>query len=123
MLTSPLREGTSLYGETFEHFIILECIKLASYHQLDYKFFYLITAGDVEIDLIVERPGKPHLFIEITSSKQVRSEQLTNLQKLASDSGDALAICLSQDPYVKVIGTATVYPWLEGLNKFFKPIE
>lgn len=32
MLSTSLRPGTSLYGEIFEHFIILECIKLASYY-------------------------------------------------------------------------------------------
>ena len=35
ILNVSLEESTSLYGETFEHFIILECIKLANYFRSD----------------------------------------------------------------------------------------
>ena len=32
MLTVPHKEGTSYYGELFESFIIIECMKLAAYY-------------------------------------------------------------------------------------------
>ncbi|QLH41599.1 MAG: DUF4143 domain-containing protein [Coxiellaceae bacterium] len=69
MLSAPLRPSTSMYGEIFEHFIIIECLKLASYFHQEYRFSYLQTKDGVEIDLVVERPGLPLLFIEIKSSK------------------------------------------------------
>jgi len=57
-LSVPLIKSTSYYGCVFEHFIILECVRLASYFYPEYRFSYLKTRDDVEIDLIVERPDQ-----------------------------------------------------------------
>jgi predicted AAA+ superfamily ATPase len=114
----PLQEGTSVYGHTFEHFVILEIMKLASYFHDDYRFSYLKTKDDVEVDLIVERPGKPFLFIEIKSTKEVDSASLTNLINLARDFGNCEALCLSQDRISRKIDNVQVINWRDGLKKF-----
>lgn len=118
-LRIPLQESTSVYGECFEHFIILECMKLADYYQLDYQFSYLATKDGAEIDLVVNRPGKPYLLIEIKSSRQVQSHQLKNLSQMATDLGNAEAVCFSQDSFIKQYNNVTVYPWAEGIKQFF----
>ena len=46
--------STSYYGELFEQFIIVECIKLKHYYQSEYRLSYLMSASDLEIDLIIE---------------------------------------------------------------------
>lgn len=119
LLRIPLRESTSVYGETFEHFIILECMKLASYYSLDYRFSYLCTKDDAEIDLIVDRPGLPYLFIEIKSNKEITSQSLKSFKQLATDFQNCEAICFSQDIYIKKYDNVTIYPWKEGIKKFF----
>jgi len=111
--------STSYYGELFEQFIIIECIKLKHYYQSEYKFSYLMTASDVEIDLIIERSGFSPLFVEIKSKDAVNEEDLSSLLKLSTDFGDCEAICLSQDPRKKKIEHVTVYPWQEGLQYIF----
>lgn len=118
-LSVPLTPGTSEYGLSFEHFIILECLRLASYYYPEYKFSYLRTKDDVEIDLIVERPGLPTLCIEIKSAVQVRAEKLLAFQKLATSLGEIEAICISQEKHSKKIGDITVYNWSDALRKFF----
>ncbi|MEK6733897.1 MAG: AAA family ATPase, partial [Pseudomonadota bacterium] len=117
MLTIPVLPRTSIYGEAFEHFIILECIKLSSYYNKDYRFSYLRTKDDAEIDLIIERPGKPILFIEIKSTDNVTRESISSFIKLSKEFGRCEAICLSKDPYPKNIDNVTVLPWKEGLIK------
>ncbi len=67
-LSVPLTPKTAAYGDAFEHFILLEFIRLGSYFQPDYRFSFIRTAGDVEVDLVIERPGKKLLCIEIKSS-------------------------------------------------------
>lgn len=119
-LRIPLQASTSAYGEAFEHFIILECLKLAAYHQLDYRFSYVMTKDGAEIDLVVDRPGLPYLFIEIKSSQQVQPEQLRTLASLAHDMDNVEAVCFSRDPYKKQYGDISVYPWQEGIQLFFK---
>ena len=66
-LNIPITPSTSYYGELFEHFIILQCQCMASYTHRDYRFSYIKTKDGAEIDLVVERPGLPILFIEIKS--------------------------------------------------------
>lgn len=118
-LSSKLRESTFAYGNALEHFVILECIKLASYHKKEYRFSYLKTKDNAEIDLVVQRPNKPILFIEIKSSKQVRQEDLSGFTRLVNDYGKCEAVCFSRDDYVKNFGAIKVYPWQEGIKKFF----
>lgn len=118
-LSLPPVKSTSYYGDLFEQFIIVECIKLASYTKPEYRFSYLMTESNVEIDLVVERPGKKILFIEIKSTESVRSEDLTTFAKVVRDFGDCEAVCFSCDPRPKKIGDILVYPWQEGVKHYF----
>lgn len=119
LIELPLIESTSAYGDAFEHFIINQCIQLARYRHRNYRFTYLATKDDAEIDLVVERPGQKILFIEIKSTAFVESRHLATLKKLASDFGDCEAICLSRDPYIKQIDNVMVYPWAVGVKTYF----
>jgi len=118
-LNIPVVESTSLYGERFEAFIITQCQFLASYYHTDYRFSYLKTKDDAEIDLVIERPGKPVLFLEIKSSEDIQARHLNNLKTLASDFGDCEAVCFSRDTYAKQIDGITIFPWREGVKHFF----
>jgi predicted AAA+ superfamily ATPase len=123
LLTISLHPQTSMYGEAFEHFIICECVKLANYFHRDYRMSYLKTKDDVEIDLIVERPGKSLLLIEIKSAKDVTRDSLARFFKISLDMHDSEAICLCNDRYEKKYDHVHVLPWQEGLTRFFMPIE
>lgn len=118
-LTVPIKKGTYAYGDAFEHLVILECIKLASYFKSEYKFSYLKTKDDAEIDLVVERPGKKILFIEIKSSDNVSKESLSSFNSLVKDFGKCEAVCFSEDKYEKTIEGIKIIPWKEGLKKYF----
>ncbi len=118
----PLIKQTYDYGNYFEQFIVLECLKLSSYFSPDYRFSYFKTRDDVEIDLVVERPGKPLLMIEIKSSEEVRSEQLKHLAVAEKEFGPkAEYVCFAQVPRALKLGQVYVYPWAEGIQKYFLP--
>jgi uncharacterized protein len=118
-LSLPLLKSTSNYGEVFEHFIINECYKLASYCYPEYRFSYLRTKNEAEIDLIVDRPGLPLLLIEIKSSDAVSAVNLSRFQQLVNDIPNCEAVCFSNDTHTKKIANITVYPWMEGIKKYF----
>jgi len=118
-LNLPLLPSTSLYGEVFEHFIVLECQKLADYHALDFRFSYLLTKDGAEIDLVVERPGKPPLLIEIKSTTSVSEQKLSTFEKLCAEFDDFEAVCFSRDSQKRQVGKITIYPWQQGLEAFF----
>jgi uncharacterized protein len=119
MLSMSPVKSTSYYGDLFEQFIVVECIKLANYYKAEYRFSFLMTQANVEIDLVVERPGEKILFIEIKSSDMVRAEDLSSMSKIINDYGDCEAICFSCDPRPKKINDIMVYPWRDGLKKYF----
>ena len=115
----PLNEATYEYGDIFEHFVILQCIQLAKYYHSQYRFSFIRTKDNAEVDLVVERPGEKTLFIEIKSSTNVQESQLRTLKQLVEDFGDCEALCFSRDPYPKKMGSVLVMPWDEGVKTYF----
>lgn len=114
-----LAKKTSAYGNAFEHFIILECVRLNSYHRLQYKFSYLRTQDEVEIDLVVERPGKELLCIEIKSAEKITRENISSFISITKDMENSEAICICNDEYTKKIDHVLVLPWRVALQKYF----
>lgn len=122
-LSVPLIPKTFAYGEAFEHFIILEFMRLVSYFQPDYRLCYLRTAGGVEIDLVVERPGEPLLCIEIKSSDTLDERDIGSFKRLTQDIPDCEAIVLSQHRFVKQYEHVTCFPWQLGLQEYFPELK
>lgn len=120
MTTQELLPSTSYYGDMFECYIILEIIRLSNYYQQEYKFSYLKTKDDVEIDLVIERPSKKLLCIEIKSTKLVTGEQISAFIRITKDIPDCEAVCLCQEKYTKKIGHVTVLPWQEGIKRILE---
>lgn len=118
-LTSALQEGTYAYGQAFEHFIILECIRLNLYLKCDFRFSYLRTKDDFEIDLIIERPGLPLALVEIKSSKQVDDIEINRFQRFSAELNKSEAFIFCRESRVRKYGKVTVYPWMEGLKEIF----
>ena len=115
-LTVDLLPQTHAYGEAFEHFIILEIIRLSSYLQNDYRFSYFRTHEDAEVDLIIERPGKVPLLIEIKSSENIDGAKLKSLERIARDFGACECLCLSRDKAPRKIGETLILPWNDGFR-------
>lgn len=121
MLSIPLQKSTPEYGLAFEHFIILECMRLAGYYYPEYRFSYLRTKEDVEIDLIVERPGEKLLCIEIKSADTIGENKISSFANLMKDIKNSEAICISQENRARKIGDILILPWKEALLKYFTP--
>ena len=84
-LQIPLLPGSFEYGSAFENWVINELYRLNSYRELDYQFSYLRTKDNVEIDLVIERPGASTLLVEIKSSDRIDSSHLGGLQNFEKD--------------------------------------
>ena len=118
-LDSRMSEGTSTYGEFFEHFIILEIHRLISYFKPDATLSYLLTKDGAEIDLILSEPGKPETLIEIKSKSAVDERDTRHLEHFKSEfnssASNARFFLLSQDPVEKFIGVARAMHWKAGI--------
>lgn len=116
LLNVPVVPGTFGYGRAFEHFLLCECQRLNSYHRLDFKFSYLKTKTDLEIDLIVERPGQSTLLVEFKSSDNVSEQDAAVLNHFADDFPDAQLQVWSRDQRPKQFGRTKAVHWSEGLH-------
>ncbi|MBF0362500.1 MAG: ATP-binding protein [Oligoflexia bacterium] len=93
----PISEGNPVFGECFEHFIILEIRAYLSITRKDYNLFYWRTKNGAEVDLII---GKV-LAIEIKSTKSVHDRHIDNLKLLKEEGLIKNFIIVSQDPVRK----------------------
>lgn len=119
-LSVELLPQTYAWGDAFEHWVILEFVKLAQYKRLDWSFSYLRTKEDVEIDLIVNRPGERELFVEIKSKKLVDASDAKSLETLGHDTNPkAEKLLLSCDPLARSFGRTKAIHWQDGLRQVF----
>ncbi len=118
-LDLPLQVGTYEYGRYFEQFLILEIHRLNQYYERDFSLSYLMTKDDVEIDLIVERPGKRTILIEIKSTDKIKEDDIRSLSKISQDFKNSEAVCLSNDPRPQQFSSVRCMHWKEGVEYLF----
>ena len=116
LLVVPPQEATSYFGELFEHFFILEMLRRESYQPQDYRFFYLATERQ-EIDLVIERPGRPLALVEIKSTTEVRQDKLKGIHRLGKEFPEAELFCVSRDPRVQLVDGVLALPWEDALRE------
>jgi predicted AAA+ superfamily ATPase len=119
-LTVGLEPGSYPWGSAFEHFVILECKRLIAYSGNQFDLNFLRTYEDKEIDLVVRRPGKPLLLLEIKSSERVTIDHVKTLVDL-SEIIDAPSdmVLFSCDPVSQIIDGVRCVHWQQGLRDYF----
>lgn len=116
LLDVPARPGTSQFGDLFEAFVITQIRTALEYSLSEYQISYLRTKDDAEIDLIIERGGRPRVLVEIKSSSTIRPEDLSTLKKFASDMKGSAAFCLYNGDVELRVDSVRCLPWREGIK-------
>jgi predicted AAA+ superfamily ATPase len=109
--------GSYSAGNRFEHFVFLEIYRLQSYKELGWRFSYLRTKDDAEIDLIIERPNQPTLLIEIKATDKVSERHTANLNRFVPDFKSAEAVLISNDPVAKRFNLVRCAHWSNWLSE------
>jgi predicted AAA+ superfamily ATPase len=107
---------TYAFGEAFEHFIILEFIRLNDYLRKRYRFSYFRSRDDSEIDLIIERPGQPLALVEIKSTQSPDKIEISRFARLAAEFKGAEAFILCRSESKKLVDGVQILPWQKGLD-------
>jgi predicted AAA+ superfamily ATPase len=110
-LAVELEPKTFEYGRAFEHFVILEIMRLASYQKLDYSFSFYGSSNQAEVDLIIETPRKQVFAVEIKSSASPESEALKGLKSFKEICPQAVLYCASLSPRKRVVRDIAILPW------------
>lgn len=118
-LDIPVKPKTYFFGNTFEHWLITEIYRLNHYYKKNYQFYYLLTKDDAEIDLIIERPGRPLLIIEIKSTDRPDLAEAKKLEHFLNDfqGAQAYIICLAERP--QQMGQVLCLPWKDAIDMIF----
>jgi predicted AAA+ superfamily ATPase len=116
----PLLPQTSAFGDAFEHWVVLEFLKLSRYFQPDWQLYYLMTKEEAEIDLIITRPGQPLLLVEIKSKEKVTQHDARILETLGNQFKEPTEkLLVSNDTLPQVFQSTQAKHWLEALRGLF----
>lgn len=119
-LTLTIEPGSYGWGSAFEHFVILECRRMISYSGNQFQLHFMRTYDDKEIDLVVQRPGKPLLLIEIKSTETVMPKHIKTMTELRNviEAPTEMAL-FSCDPTPQIIDGVRCLHWQAGLREYF----
>jgi predicted AAA+ superfamily ATPase len=119
-LDSRLTRSTSLYGELFEQWVVLEVFRWAHYFSRNTQLFYYQPHGGKEIDLVISRSGELPMLVEIKSTDFVEEKHVDSLLTSGSHFEGSPRLCVSNDPVAKEVRGVRCVHWknfLEGLHE------
>jgi predicted AAA+ superfamily ATPase len=115
-----LLPGTSIFGELFEQWVVLECHRLRDYFETRDQFYYLRTKDEAEVDLIIERRGLAPVLVEIKSSERVNDSDLRHLRSLSKDLKHSRKLVLCRETKARVTDDGIeILPFLDGLAELY----
>jgi predicted AAA+ superfamily ATPase len=120
-LRQEIVEKTYEFGRLFENFIILEFHRLNDYQRSDYRFSYLKTSAQHEVDIIAERAGDETFVIEIKSGEDVDISEINKLATLARDIPNSRPLIFCRTNVDRVVNNVEVIGWERGLQMLFPP--
>ena len=107
-------------GKLFEHFIILEILRLNNYYMTDFKLSYFKNTDGIEIDLILKSTSKQYIFIEIKYTNRIsEQDHLKNLKIIREDYPKATFMVLCQEDSARLIDGIKIMPWQQGIKEIF----
>ena len=118
-ISLPLQVKTSHYGDLFEQFVILEFIRLNDYFEKHYKFFYFRSKDDVEVDLIIERPGLSDVLIEIKSKDYFDFDDAKGLINIGQSFKNKEMYVISNCKNSSIVKGVRFIFWQDALEEFF----
>lgn len=116
MLSIELVEGTQLYGDAFEHFIILEVMKSIVYRGEEINTWFFRTSDGAEVDLILEKHGMI-IPIEIKSSRN--PQKLSGMKSFLHDHTVHNAYCVCKTPRPYKLNKIIFIPWQDFIEKLY----
>ena len=108
---------TDSFGQSFEHFIIMELRAYISYFRRKLKLQYWRSTSQFEVDVIFD--GK--MAIEIKGVNQVMDKHLKGLRALKEEGKFASYCVVSCDPDVRETDDGIkIYPWARFLDELWQ---
>ncbi len=118
-ITLDLNTMTKDYGDYFEQFLVLEFFRLNDYYEKHFEFSYFRSNDSLEVDLIVKRPGKPEILIEIKSHDYFNEEDSKNLEIISKNFLNPEMYVLSNCKKPTNVRGVQFIHWQDGIKNIF----
>jgi predicted AAA+ superfamily ATPase len=115
-LRVDLHENSYEFGRAFEHFVILEIMKLNHYHRLDLVLSFYRTERGAEVDCIIETPAGKTIALELKSTTNPSPAMFKGLYSFKEKIPGAQLILGCRVQRARVIRDVRVLPWQEVLE-------
>lgn len=109
---------SDLYGQAFEHFIVMEMIAYLHYRRLRLPLTYWRSTHGQEVDLIIGDT----MAIEIKSSQHIAPKHFKGLHVFAEEKICQHHILLSQDPVPRKYESVEAIHWQSFLDKLWSDV-
>lgn len=110
-----LDKKTDLYGQAFEHFIVLEIRAYLSYRRIKETMSYWRSKHGAEVDLIIG----DDIAIEIKASANVTDKHFKGLKTLSEENICKQYFLVSQDPINRKYSNCEAIYWQDFLKKLW----
>ena len=106
-----------LKGRLFEQWIILETYRMIHYRRSEAQLFFWKTNHGAEVDLVIEKHGKPIAAFEIKATAHIAGAHLSGLRSFQEEypKTPCAVICTASHAYE--IDKMKVLPWENYLNQ------
>lgn len=112
-----IHPGSFEFGSLFESFLVNEIRRLLSYSEKSHHLSFIRIDENLEIDLVIERPGLPTYLVEIKSTDRVNESHVKSLVKYSSEVRNSVPVLLSRDKISKTIEGVSCFEWQQGFRE------
>jgi uncharacterized protein len=111
------RIGSSEFGKSFEHYILMELRAYQAYRNQEIPIAYWRTSTGREVDFIL---GNKELAIEVKGSSRVHEGNLGSLKALLEDGPvkKCIVVCLEKEPR-QIHPSIEILPWKMFIEKLW----
>jgi predicted AAA+ superfamily ATPase len=105
-------------GRLFEQWVILECLRLIDYLDLETRCYYWRTNQGAEVDLVFERHGRLVLAVEIKAKRRIAGADLSGLRSFAQAHPDVPRVVVCEVAEAHQVDETDVVPWRTFFERF-----
>lgn len=109
--------GSDLFGQAFEHFLLMELIAHRHYSRLDHPISSWRTTSGIKVDFVL---GQAQVAIEIKGSAHVLSHHLQGLNAFREEYRPQASIVVSREAAPRLVNGIQVLPYTHFLEKLWE---
>lgn len=102
----------------FEQWVVLECLRLVDYLDVEARCYYWRTNQGAEVDLVIERHGRLVLGIEIKAKRRIAGADLSGLRSFGEAHPRVPRLVVCEVPEEHRLQGVLVLPWQRFFDRF-----